>query len=364
LRQLLFTSLVTLAVTHLVGTTSAHAQYAAAVLADAPVAYYRLGEGPGSTIAIDLALFANHGIYQRTPILGVPGLVNDTDTAVDCRNGEVYIPDAPHINFISQPFTIEAWINGNLVTPTNTRVFDKADAGTGHGYALDLNMNFGTPNVRLTGSTNLQVLLPAPLPSNTTHHLVAVADGMGTARIYVNGVLAGSGSYTNSLSYTGAAHIGVANDGTAHTDSVIDEVALYNHALSAERVLAHYQAGTGTGAPPLLVQIDIKPGSFPNAINIGSSGTVPVAILSSSTFDALTVDPTTISLASAPVRLKGKGQPMASAVDVNNDGRPDLIVHVSTEALLLTSSDTEAVLEGRTYSGQSIRGSDSIRVVP
>ncbi len=45
---------------------------------------------------------------------------------------------------------------------------------------------------------------------------------------------------------------------------------------------------------------DIKPGSFPNSINVGAGGNVPVAIFSSSTFDATTVDPTTVTLASAP----------------------------------------------------------------
>jgi hypothetical protein len=38
------------------------------------------------------------------------------------------------------------------------------------------------------------------------------------------------------------------------------------------------------------VLIDIKPGSDPNSINLGSRGTVPVAILSTQDFDATTVD--------------------------------------------------------------------------
>ncbi|MBI3663134.1 MAG: hypothetical protein HY234_08815 [Acidobacteria bacterium] len=45
------------------------------------------------------------------------------------------------------------------------------------------------------------------------------------------------------------------------------------------------------------VEIDIKPDSFPNSINLGSGGTVPVAIFSSPSFDARTIDPLTVSLA-------------------------------------------------------------------
>ncbi len=113
----------------------------------------------------------------------------------------------------------------------------------------------------------------------------------------------------------------------------------------------------------LQVSIDIKPGGFPNSIFLGSNGTVPVAILSSATFDATTVDPTTVTLAGASVALRGKGTPNASVQDVNVDGLPDLVVHVSTEALQLTEGDTQALLEATTYSGQRIEGSDSVRIV-
>lgn len=112
------------------------------------------------------------------------------------------------------------------------------------------------------------------------------------------------------------------------------------------------------------VAIDVKPGGFPNSINLGSNGTVPVAIFSTATFDALLVDPMTVTLAGAQVKLKGKGTPQSSFEDVNHDGLSDLIVHVSTEALQLTGTDTEAVLEGETVDGMLIRGVDSVRIVP
>lgn len=121
--------------------------------------------------------------------------------------------------------------------------------------------------------------------------------------------------------------------------------------------------GTIQDDDALQVPIDIKPGSFPNSINLGANGSVPVAILSTASFDATTVDPATVTLASAPVRMRGNGTLMASSQDVNGDGRLDLVVHVSTDALQLSQTDTEAVLEGRTFGGQSIRGVDTVRVV-
>ena len=112
------------------------------------------------------------------------------------------------------------------------------------------------------------------------------------------------------------------------------------------------------------VAIDILPGTSPNEINLGSEGTVPVAIFSTADFDATNVDPLTVTLAGASVELKKNGKPMASSdEDVNDDGLLDLVVHVSTEELQLSSTDTEATLQGRTYDGKYIiEGTDSVLI--
>ncbi len=114
----------------------------------------------------------------------------------------------------------------------------------------------------------------------------------------------------------------------------------------------------------ITVEIDIKPGSYPNSINPGSVGTVPVAILSSGTLDARTVDPATVTIAGAPVAVKRNGTLMSSFEDVNGDGLLDLVVHVRTQTLKLAQEDTAAALEGATYGGKRVRGSDSVRIVP
>jgi hypothetical protein len=111
-------------------------------------------------------------------------------------------------------------------------------------------------------------------------------------------------------------------------------------------------------------QIDIKPGAFPNSINLGASGAVPVAILSTATFDARSVNPISVTLAGAQVKVKGKGTPLAAFEDVNGDGLIDLVVHVSTEALELSGGDTRAFLEARTFNNTPVIGSDWVRIVP
>ncbi|MGH7230025.1 MAG: hypothetical protein ACREJU_01530, partial [Nitrospiraceae bacterium] len=113
-----------------------------------------------------------------------------------------------------------------------------------------------------------------------------------------------------------------------------------------------------------MVTIDIMPGTSPNQINLKAKGVLPVAILSTASFDATTVDPATVILAGAPAKPKKGGQPQFSTKDVNGDGRLDLVVQVLTEELALSAGATQAVLEGKTFSGTPIIGADAVQIVP
>lgn len=94
-----------------------------------------------------------------------------------------------------------------------------------------------------------------------------------------------------------------------------------------------------------------------------------MAIVSTPAFDALTVDPATITLDGAAVRLVGKGQRLlCSTQDVNDDGRPDLLCHILTSQLA-AEGDAVAVLDALAYplgapQGIPVRGADFIRIVP
>ncbi|MHC4607761.1 MAG: hypothetical protein ACYTAF_12675, partial [Planctomycetota bacterium] len=136
----------------------------------------------------------------------------------------------------------------------------------------------------------------------------------------------------------------------------------YEEIMTFAEALHIYLSGLFNGA--VEVAIDVKPGANPNTINLGSNGKTPVAILSTAEFDATTIDPATVTLASAAVCLRGKGTPMTSLEDVNGDGLQDLVVHVDTSTFELTAADEEAVLEGKTFDGVLIRGTDTVRIVP
>ena len=92
--------------------------------------------------------------------------------------------------------------------------------------------------------------------------------------------------------------------------------------------------------PGIVITIDIKPNDYPNSINLSSAGIVPVAILSSSTFDATQVNPATVTLAGGRVEPVGKGDRYScSKQDINNDGKLDLLCHVVTARFLNEPGD-------------------------
>lgn len=105
------------------------------------------------------------------------------------------------------------------------------------------------------------------------------------------------------------------------------------------------------------VDIDIKPGSFPNAVNPGNNGVIPVAILTTDTFDATTVDPTTVRFGPAEATMAHK---QAHIEDVDYDGDLDLLLHFRTQETGIACGDTSALLIGETYGGDAIEGTDSI----
>lgn len=121
---------------------------------------------------------------------------------------------------------------------------------------------------------------------------------------------------------------------------------------------------TPTATPPpgaLVVDIDIKPGSDPNSINLKSKGVIPVAILTTEDFDAATVDPDTVRFGPGGAE---KAHKRAHVADVDGDGDLDLVFHFRTQDAGIAPEDTEACLTGQTYDGVPIRGCDSVRIVP
>jgi hypothetical protein len=110
----------------------------------------------------------------------------------------------------------------------------------------------------------------------------------------------------------------------------------------------------------LTVVIDIRPRSRTSLINPKSPGTIPVAIVTTTTVDATTVNPATVRFGAtgteaAPVQ--------ALLTDVNGDGHLDLLLRFDILQTGISSATLSASLTGQTFSQQAIKGSASIHTV-
>jgi hypothetical protein len=113
---------------------------------------------------------------------------------------------------------------------------------------------------------------------------------------------------------------------------------------------------TTTPVPPLVVQIDVRPGYPDNTINLSSREWVPVAVITSTTFDAALIEPGSVHFAGAAA-LRSRLH------DVDADGDYDMLLHFEQRQLVLSEGDHRGCLNGRLASGQAFEGCDAIVVV-
>lgn len=113
--------------------------------------------------------------------------------------------------------------------------------------------------------------------------------------------------------------------------------------------------------PPVDMMIDIRPGGDNNPINLASKGVIPVAILTTETFDALAVDASTIAFGplGAPI-----AHVRAHVEDVDHDGDLDLLVHFRVRETGIQQGDTEACLSAKLLDGRPVQACDMISIVP
>jgi hypothetical protein len=220
-------------------------RYRAAVIADSPVAYWRLDD-TGSA-AVDAMGHAD-GTYQGSCTHGVAGaLAGDPDTAValDGSSCEVVLPDPGSLLEFTgtQPYSLEAWIDDAAVTTGFRVVFSKESRMTGpvDGYAM-VDSPTGAYFERAV-SHSAPTTMPATHPNGQYVHLVGVFDG--SAFVLYTDAVAGIAYADGSAmpAYTADGLIGADLDGD-HFAGSIDEVAVYGHALTAQQVATHYQIAT------------------------------------------------------------------------------------------------------------------------
>jgi hypothetical protein len=221
--------------------------YSNAVLTDSPSGYWRLGE-TGGTTAVD-ASGSDNGVYTNGPALGQASLLagETANKAVrfDGVNDYVRVPSSGSLS-PAVGVSVEAWIKPASLPASGAfaSILTKAES-----YSLQ----FNGPRLEFTIMQNsARRRLQAPsgaIVAGQTYHVVGTYDG-ATQRLYVNGTQVASAALTGAITTNGnPVTIGSWGGGGEFLAGTIDEPAVYPSVLSAARVSAHYQVGSGAGAP-------------------------------------------------------------------------------------------------------------------
>jgi hypothetical protein len=151
-------------------------------------------------------------------------------------------------SFALETVTLEAWYYPTTLSTYNlATIFELSylQSGVHNGYNMFINPT-GIPDFTIaSGGSWVQCESPVPIVAGRWYHIVGSYD-RSYLRIYVNGVLKGTVSCTGGIMYPVGqdARIGCQKliGGTIQqfANGRIDELRLYNYALSADSVRAHY----------------------------------------------------------------------------------------------------------------------------
>ncbi len=238
---------------HHLRAQDAGSTYAGVILGDNPSAYYRLDD-TGAT-AVDSSGNNRNGSVGTAVTENVPGLLTGADTAMTFPGGTTStgVVSFPEVKAM-EPATnvsLETWLRFTTVPKIYTTAVaygsDRADAP----YSLFFRAG-GTIVAQFYTSTGvLEVKGPVALAVNTTYHLVSTFDGT-TGKLYVNGVLAASGTKAGTLiGYLPNFGFSIGDDAALSDPEfagTLDEVAVYaGQTLTAPQVANHYAARTAGG---------------------------------------------------------------------------------------------------------------------
>ncbi len=226
----------------LIGGGGGAADYGATVLEDDPLSYWRLDETSGTSVADEMSAVV--GSYVNTPTLGETPLIDDgTSVKFDeASNERVDLND--HYDFTgTAPFSAEAWVEAGSMGSQYPQIVSKYAS---NGWSFYFDGDDETITFERHGSSGADHATATGLIPGM-HHVVATYDG-SAMRLYVDGALA-DGPIASTRTMPGnSADLSIGDDPLSSWpfSGWIDEVAVYDHALAAGRVQAHYEAGIGS----------------------------------------------------------------------------------------------------------------------
>jgi hypothetical protein len=231
--------------------------YAKVVMADDPVAFWRLDEPDASTTAVDAA-----GSFDGAYLPGIgaltygvdSGIPHETNKAVSVTGkAQVQVPWALELN-PPGAFSTELWFKPAAPNP-GPDVIDVASSeglvNSGpHGWLLYQMQDNALVWVLFSQSWNLAGWFGggSAVEANMWYHVVLTCDG-ARFHSYFNGNLVAEQDYNGFVpNGDGWTSLGFRFDGNGSGfNGAIDDVAFYNKALTLDQVQAHYNATVKVG---------------------------------------------------------------------------------------------------------------------
>ncbi len=190
----------------------------------------------------------NDAVFEGAVAYG-PGEVGQA-FAFDGASSYLQVPNNPLWALGANDFTIELWANFSAVyasTPAGdgSTAFIGQDEGPGPRSKWFFGFGGGTLYFYIRGASVPPLFLAqAPFnPSTNRWYHLAVTRSGSLYQIYVNGVV--QGAETNDLAVPAAdAPLTIGQVQYLFMDGLLDEISLYNRALSPNEIQAIYQVGT------------------------------------------------------------------------------------------------------------------------
>lgn len=214
--------------------------YRDVILFDKPVAYYRLGETTGMTVANDSSGNGNTGTIHGGVTLQQPGiLTSDAAMKFDGVSGYVSLPSG---FLYAVTFSREAWVKTSTMGSGYSWewIVNYTDYSTNNSVGSWCGIN-PSGQINYTTSAGMNYAGGPNLLDNAYHHLVWTFDN-GVLYLYVDGKQVANFSGL-SVPVSGLnSVIGQRDDQFEFFNGLIDEVAIYNYVLTAQQVQNHYNA--------------------------------------------------------------------------------------------------------------------------
>src|ERR1051326_5212345 len=208
--------------------------------------WYQLDEGAG-TIATDASGHGDDGLLMgQSPPLWITNGIAGSALEFD-GSGESFVVAPGHVT-ISNELTLSVWVRTS--PRENGVVLDQSDSGgSKSGYSLWI--LGGYPSLRLTldGSKIVVTSKSALDDDGEWHHIAAVYDGK-RVRVYLDGKLTAKRAAEGAVDAADSPLLlGASADGDGFLGD-IDDVRIYNSALSARAIRSLYNLDTdGDGIP-------------------------------------------------------------------------------------------------------------------